>query len=278
MAVLSISSQVSVGHVGNSATAFALRRLGQEVWDIPTIVLSHHPGHGAPAVLKNPPETVAALMGSVLARGRPDAVFSGYLADAANAGWIASRLSTLRNDGDVPYILDPVLGDSHTGLYVPSDVAEVVANELLPLADIILPNQFELSRLSGMEITSAGACTAAARQLIKRGPRAAVCTSSPADHGMVAAQVVTGEAAWRVQMSEIPDAPHGTGDLFAGVFIAKWLEGAPLQEAAGYATGAVHAVVAWSRAMGKDDLALTEAQASLGDPPVLPEIEDLYRE
>jgi len=275
MAVLSISSQVSVGHVGNSATAFALRRLGQEVWDVATIVLSHHPGHGAPAVLRSSPETVAALIDSVLTRGRPRAVFSGYLADAANAATIAERLAGLRQDAPIPYVLDPVLGDSHTGLYVPAEVAGAVAGTLLPLADIVLPNRFELEHLSGTKVTSPAVCSDAARALMGKGPRAVICTSSPADEGMVAAQVVTADAAWRVQMGAIPDAPHGTGDLFAGVFMAKWLEGAPLSEAAGYAGGAVHAVVAWSRAMSKADLALTEAQASLNDPPVLPEIEIL---
>lgn len=275
MAVLSISSQVSVGHVGNSATAFALRRLGQEVWDVPTIVLSHHPGHGPPAVLRSSPETVAAMIDSVLARGRPRALFSGYLADAANASTLAERLAGLRRDASMPYVLDPVLGDSHTGLYVPVEVADAAAGTLLPLADIVLPNLFELEHLSGRPVASATDCSDAARELIGKGPRAVICTSSPADEGMVAAQVVTADATWRVQMAAIPDAPHGTGDLFAGVFMAKWLEGAPLQEAAGYASGAVHAVIAWSRAMGKDDLALAEAQASLNDPPVLPEIEAL---
>lgn len=275
MAVLSVSSQVAVGHVGNSATAFALRRMGQEVWDVPTIVLSHHPGHGAPAVLRNPPETVAAMLDSILARGRPAAMMSGYLADAANADLIADRLSVLRRDGEVPFILDPVSGDSHTGLYVSAEIAAALTEVLLPLSSILLPNRFELAQLSGQQVGSPAECIRAARSLIERGPRAVVCTSSPAGERMAAAQVVTVEGSWRVQMPLIPDAPHGTGDLFAGVFTAKWLEGAPLREAAGYAAGAVHAVVAWSRAMGKNDLALAEAQASLNDPPVLPEIETL---
>lgn len=275
MAILSISSQVSQGHVGNSATAFALRRLGQEVWDVPTIVLSHHPGHGAPAGMRVPPEKVAELIASVLSRGRPDFVFSGYLADAANAELVAGQVATLREAGTLPYVLDPVLGDTHTGLYVSPEIAEAVRSLLLPAATIVLPNRFELEHLSGQGIEKAADCSSAARRLIEVGPRAVVCTSSPADSGMVAVQVVTADQSWRVQMPAIPNAPHGTGDLFAGVFMAKWLEGAPLQEAGGYAAGAVHAVVAWSRAMAKDDLALVEAQASLSDPPVLPKIEVL---
>ncbi|WP_416896562.1 MAG: pyridoxal kinase [Minwuia sp.] len=275
MAVLSISSQVAQGHVGNSATAFAMRRLGRDVWDLPTVVLSHHPGHAKPAGMAMPPETVRAMIESVLARGRPEALFSGYLANAENAVTIAAVARRLRLTGHLPYVLDPVLGDAHTGLYVGEDVASGVRDTLLPLADIVLPNRFELAFLTGREITSVEDCTAACRQLIAEGPRAVICTSSPAPARKVSAQIVTTDSVWRVSMPEVPDAPHGTGDLFAGVVLAKSLDGMPIHEAAGYGAGAVHAVAAWSKAMGLDDLALVPAQASIGDPPVLPEIETL---
>ena len=38
MNVLSISSHVAHGHVGNSAAVFALQRLGIEVWPVHTVV------------------------------------------------------------------------------------------------------------------------------------------------------------------------------------------------------------------------------------------------
>ena len=45
-AVLSISSHVARGSVGNRAMVFALERLGFTVWAVPTVLLPHHPGHG----------------------------------------------------------------------------------------------------------------------------------------------------------------------------------------------------------------------------------------
>ncbi len=44
-AVLSIQSDVVHGHVGNGAARFALQRLGYDVWALPTVLLSNHPGH-----------------------------------------------------------------------------------------------------------------------------------------------------------------------------------------------------------------------------------------
>ncbi|WP_417516476.1 pyridoxal kinase [Minwuia sp.] len=273
MVILSISSQVAMGHVGNAATAYALRRLGHEVWDVPTIILSHHPGHGKPAALRTPPDTVRQMIASLRSRAEPDAVFSGYLADAENADIVAETVADL--GATVPFILDPVLGDSHTGLYVAPEIADAVASRLVPLASVMLPNRFELAHLSGRNVDLIGDCREAALSLVEKGPKAVICTSSPADTGMVAAQLVTRDGCWRVQMPLIPEAPHGTGDLFAGVFMARWLDGAPMQEAMGYAAGAVHAVVGWSQAMRSGDLALVAGQAALNEPPVLPEIEKL---
>ena len=44
--VISISSHVARGCVGNRAMVFALERLGFETWAVPTVLLPHHPGHG----------------------------------------------------------------------------------------------------------------------------------------------------------------------------------------------------------------------------------------
>lgn len=275
MAILSISSQVAKGHVGNSATAFTLRRLGHEVWDVPTVVLSHHPGHARPEGLAVPPETLAAMVRSVLGRGRPSAVFSGYLSDPANGETVAVAVETLRREGPAPYVLDPILGDADTGVYVRNGVEAVIRQRLLPLADVVLPNRFELGLLAVRKIDSTAQALDAARSLIEGGPKSVICTSAPAVADRIAVLVVTSDRAWRLEMPTVPDAPNGTGDLFAGVFMARWLEGMKLQEAAGHAAAAVHAVVAWSKAVGDEDLALVVAQSALADPPSLPGIEVL---
>ena len=47
MAVLSISSYVSRGYVGNRAISFALESLGEEVIALPTVIFSNHPGNSS---------------------------------------------------------------------------------------------------------------------------------------------------------------------------------------------------------------------------------------
>lgn len=272
MTVLSLSSQVAVGHVGNSATAFALARLGHEVHPVPTVVLSHHPGHGAPAGLALPPQTVAAMLRSVVGRARPTTIIAGYLADPVNGATLADLVSDLRQGGPLRLVLDPVIGDSHTGVYVRPGVAETIRDRLLPLADIVLPNSFELGWLTGRPVGTLDEAIVAARAVLDCGPSTVICTSAPGTEAVASTLVVDCDAATLLTMAAIPDAPHGTGDLFTGVVVAGLREGLPVIDAAARAAAAVHAVIGWSRALGQRDLALVPAQAMLADPPVAPEV------
>ena len=61
-------------------------------------------------------------------------------------------------------IVDPTLGDGGR-LYVPADVAKAVMEELVPRADILAPNVWELSYLTGAEIGAPSDALAAARSL-----------------------------------------------------------------------------------------------------------------
>ncbi|MDF1736552.1 MAG: PfkB family carbohydrate kinase, partial [Minwuia sp.] len=170
------------------------------------------------------------------------------------------------------YVLDPIIGDTHTGRYVAQGVAETIRDTLMPRADIVLPNRFELGVLAGMPTTTEIEVMLAARHLLTLGPSAVVCTSCPGVPGKVHVLVVQHDALHRISMPAIPQAPHGTGDLFAGLFMARMLDGMPLQNAAALAASAVHAVIGWSRALGDSDLALVAAQSALLDPPLEAEV------
>src|SRR6185295_17106342 len=62
------------------------------------------------------------------------------------------------------YLLDPVIGDAG-GLYVPEPLAIAFRQTLLPLADIVTPNRFELAYLSGSDPADNPGLARAARSL-----------------------------------------------------------------------------------------------------------------
>jgi len=180
--VLSISSTVTAGHVGNSAAMFALQRLGAQVWPVTTIALPHHPGHGpvAPAArLVTDPGALDAILGALDANGwleEVDAVLVGYMATADQSEIVARWLARLRQRPQPPLIMvDPILGDDDR-LYVQAGVADAARDRLVPLADIVKPNRFELGQLSGAPTRTQLETLMAARSL---GVREVVVTSAP---------------------------------------------------------------------------------------------------
>lgn len=261
--ILSIQSEVIRGHVGNSVARFALQRLGLDVWSLPTVVLSHHPGHGRPEGRITPAEELSLLFQSLDHRGWAGAVggiVTGYLgaaAQAATAADIVSRVKSLTPQA--LYLCDPVFGDDG-GAYAKPGVAEAIARDLLPMADIAAPNRFELSSLTSQRIDGPADAVRAARLL---GVREVVVTSVP-DGGRLANLVVTPGEAWCCSVTRAERVPHGTGDLLSAVYLALRLGGAAPAEALSGSVARVQAVITAS--LGHDELQLIRAQAQLVAP------------
>jgi len=233
MRLLSVSSQVVLGHVGNSALALPLARLGVELLAVPTVLFSNHPGYGAFDGAPLDGELLARLLNGLEARGLPeglDGLLSGYLGTAETATLLAERLVRWRaRRPDLPYLLDPVMGDGPPGeagrLYVVPELPRRIARELLPLADWVKLNAFELSVLAaGRPATEAGELVEQARRLL-RGRCRAVLVTSYGEGERVGALLVAPDRAWRLlgPRLEFERAPNGAGDLLAGLWLAKLL-------------------------------------------------------
>lgn len=264
LCVLSIQSEVVRGHVGNSAARFALQRLGLEVWAVPTVLLSNHPGHGQFRGEATRAAAMAALIDGLDAHGwlaRCSGVISGYLGAAEQARVVADAVRRVKaQNRHAVYLCDPVFGDDD-GAYARPGVAEAMARELVPLADIVTPNRFELSSLTSKRIEGANDAVAAARTL---GKAETVVTSVPFEGGRIGTLAVTREGAWAVAAPRIALVPNGSGDLLAALYLAARLQG---RDAAGALSAACSAVDGVLRASaGADELRLVAAQAEIGLP------------
>jgi pyridoxine kinase len=262
--VLSIQSEVVRGHVGNSGVRFALQRLGLDVWAVPTVLLSNHPGHGRFRGEATSAASIAALIDGLDAHGwlaRCDGVISGYLgaADQARAVADAVRRVKAQNPRAV-YLCDPVFGDDD-GAYARPGVAEAMARELVPLADIVTPNRFELQSLTSKKIETAADAVAAARAL---GVAESVVTSVSFGLDRIGTVAVAGGGAWAVSAARIASVPNGSGDLLAALYLAARIAGRDVAAALSAACSAVDGVLRASA--GADELRLVAAQAELIQP------------
>jgi Phosphomethylpyrimidine kinase len=93
-------------------------------------------------------------------------LISGYLGSPAIAATVIDfvRRAKARNP-NLLYLCDPVMGDASLGFYVDEDMRALFCEGLVPLADIITPNQFELEHLVGRAPATLEGIVAAARAL-----------------------------------------------------------------------------------------------------------------
>jgi pyridoxine kinase len=217
--VLCISSQTVYGPVGNSAAVPALQAEGHEVMQIPTVILSNHPGHGKPAGQSTPVPLIQDMLDALTrinAFDGLDAVMAGYFTSAAQVIAVAKQIAVLKAEHESLHVLvDPVIGD-HAALYVAIEVAETIRDQLLPLATITTPNLFELTWLTG---------TAEVRAAVTQlNITETIVTSVPLGADQLATMLHVGDDQQTHIMQRHAHVPHGTGDFLAGCYLAQRLK------------------------------------------------------
>ncbi len=275
MQILTVTSHVVYGHVGGQAAVLALQRLGHEVWHAPTVLFSNHPGHDGFRGEAVAPGLLAALLDGVAERGwlaGCAALHIGYLGRPETVDVVTSIMARARAANPALLVsCDPILGDAGR-VYVADGIVEAVRDRLLPRCDIVTPNAFELSLLTGRPADDAMAAMA---DLRARGPRIVVCTSAATDGDRITTLLQTAEATLAVQAPAFPGAPHGTGDLFAALFLGNYLTSADPAAALAHAAAATHDVIAAGHAAGADELLLVDMQDRLVEPELRLQVERL---
>jgi pyridoxine kinase len=249
--VLTISSQVAAGPVGNSAIVPALLAMGVTPVALSTIVLSNHPGHGRPEGIAVPAEKLVAMLDRLGALGfltDDIVVLTGYFAHAEQIDAVASFLTALPRSH---YLCDPILGDTHTGLYVAETLARAMSDRLVPLADSLTPNAFELGWLTGHAVHD----FSSARQACGRLAGKSVAVTSIPDGKTLTTALFEGSASSTVTRPRLDQVPHGTGDLLAGLLAARLAQGHSLGDSLGFAVAATEHVIAASAGTASLDLA-----------------------
>ncbi|MBA8794991.1 pyridoxine kinase [Friedmanniella endophytica] len=271
--ILSIQSSVAYGHVGNSAATFPLMRRGVEVWPVITVHFSNHTGYGAWRGPMLGADDVLDVVTGIDERGvlgRCDAVLSGYQgAPEVSAAILAAVDLVKRRNPAAIYCCDPVIGDDDRGVYVRPELAPLIKDRVLPAAQVVTPNQFELEYLTDHPVTTLADVLAAAAELRRRGPRTVLVTSvrheqTPADQVEMVAVDDTG--AWAVRTPLLPRTFNGTGDLTAAMFLAALLDGVGLAEALARTAAIVYGVLDATWAADARELQLVAAQDQLVAP------------
>lgn len=262
--ILAISSQVARGHVGLRAIVPALQALGHDVIMLPTVLLSNHPGHGAVAGQRIDPTLLRQMLATLDGHGwlgGVDAILSGYLPSAEHVAVVAEAVGMVRGHRPAAtYFCDPVLGDDPKGLYIAEEAARGIAERLVPIADVIFPNRFELSWLTGEDVGDVTGTRSAASRFASV---ATVATSIPAAEGRLATVAVSEGDAWAIDVARREKVPNGTGDLLAALIAGRMVNGRTIPEAVGSSVDDVQRAICAS--LGRDELDLVAILKGFGN-------------
>ena len=258
---LILSSYVATSRVGGMAQALALAALAIDPVVVPTVLFGRHPGRGAPGGGATPIEIFDGMLAGVEADGafaRADAVITGYFASAAQVRSAARAIDAVRSARPAARIIvDPIMGDARR-LYVSPEVADAISSELIPRADLIAPNAWELERLSGLALTDADTAVLAARSLGKP-----VLVSSVPRGEAIGVVYVDADNAWLASHPRAEKAPNGVGDLLTALFAAALIDGLAPDQALAHAVGGVVEAVLAAAAIGRDELPIMALGARL---------------
>ncbi|ENZ80980.1 MULTISPECIES: bifunctional hydroxymethylpyrimidine kinase/phosphomethylpyrimidine kinase [Caulobacter] len=241
---LIISSHVAGSQVGASAQAAALAQFRIESMVTPTVLYGRHPGWGIPGGAPVPIEVFEGMLDGIEANGlfgQVDLVITGYFASAAQVRAAARVIDAVREtprQGAATrkpvIVVDPTMGDAGKGLYIPSETADEIIADLVPRADVVACNAWELQKLTGADSRDPIAAMKAARLLGKT-----TLVSSVHRGAEIGAVLADRKEAWLAAHAKSDHSPNGTGDLLTALYAASILEGQTFSYGLARAVGGV---------------------------------------
>lgn len=151
-------------------------------------------------------------------------MLTGYIGSESFLRAVLDVLQALRSVRDVRFVCDPVLGDAGE-FYVPRELVKVYRDHVIPLANVVTPNQFEVEQLTGIAVRTIQDALRACAALHDMGPKLVFITSMVLKNDdtiaiLASQKTESGESkAWRIDSPLLPGQYTGTGDLCTALLL-----------------------------------------------------------
>ena len=211
--------------------------------------MGRHPGWGVPGGEATETAILRDMWTGVAAQNiKFDAVLTGYMGETAHIDLGVEIIDHVKAANPNALIaVDPVMGD-HGELYIPEHRAAGVIERLIPKADFITPNVWEMAFI---EMTGAAL------------PDRLITSVSDGEH--IGAVWQGQKERWQVSHTKFESVPHGGGDSLAAIFLGRVLLGASPAVALAKSVAAVFEMMRAADALDAGELPLVRMQAFIND-------------
>jgi pyridoxine kinase len=272
--------------VGNKAAVFPLQLLGFDVDFVNSVHFSNHTGYenGLTGEVMNGEQLMQILKGlednSLLEEiGH---VLTGYIGNITFLNSVLNVLERVKKyNPNFFYVCDPVLGDEGK-FYVPQELVQVYREMVIPLADVVTPNQFEVEQITGITVHSMDDAKKACNALHDMGPPVVFITSVvfPDDSNDKIAIIASRrdsktnqDEMWRIDCPLLPGRYTGTGDVTASLLLGHLAQGPDnLPRAMEKVINTVYAIIqrtheSSGETMKSKELKLIQSKGDIENPP-----------
>lgn len=230
--ILSIQSRLVYGYVGNNVAELAIQLHGLDVISLPTVLLATHTGHKpiyGHATDKPSFDELIKGVEAIHVLDTTACVVTGYIGTDDILDSTLDFVKKIKKQyPNKIYICDPVMGDFDQGMYVPESVATKIQEELIPLCDLLTPNQFELEHMLGQKINTIQEITELVANVEAFRNKTFIvtgCLLEDTPNGIIESLVIRDGKIDRIHSKKIEVMVTGAGDLYTAILASQLATG-----------------------------------------------------
>jgi hydroxymethylpyrimidine/phosphomethylpyrimidine kinase len=243
---LTIAGSDPTGGAGLQVDLKTFRSMGVYGLSIPTVMTAQNT-LGVYEVHELPVDFFIRQLDMLLEDITPDALKTGMIYSSEIIEVVVDRVReySLRN-----LVVDPVTVSSTGRPLIKDGVLEVMRKFLFPVAEVITPNIYEASLLTGVDIHNEEDMKESAKRLMEFGPSSVIVTGGHLHHTAVDL-FFDGREFILLEKEVVDGGYHGTGCVFSAVITASLARGYRVKEAFVKAKEFVHNAIRSARAIGR---------------------------
>ncbi len=259
--ILSIQSRLVCGYVGNNIAELAIQLHGLDVIAFPSVLFSTHTG-----ISKIYGSATSKILFDELVEGIKvinvvkdiNNIITGYIGTSEIVESSAEFIKYIKDQyPDRLYICDPVMGDFDQGMYVSEDIEKAISEYLIPLADIMTPNHYELKRLLSNDADTVDSIVDSINKNPNFSEKRIIvtgCILKDTPEDIIDILIVQNGSAERISSPKIDIAMVGAGDLFTAIISTQLAKGDNLLQAAKVAADVLQRTLLYSKERGSNEM------------------------